>query len=704
MFGGSARWVVMACSLVACTPRGEAGGRHAERVDTPRDDAAAARQAAITLATPLPPMVPDPVEWTPMDALPPGAMRRFGTRQLATTSERVGVTEDGTLWLIERHRGLVAVRLDGRQRFVAPMECGVLGAALVTVDDVVRVQCDREIIEVNASGVVRHRLGHAVERCAWSADGETLGCAVRDDSARAPKGVAMFDARGKQRWEAPFGETIDRLAPADPDTLLVDGARKLHAIRGGRVAWSRPLAVNERLPAVRADTRGVELFGFAPREKRWVRRELATGREIGQSPQGTRTAWDTFMFVPHTPWILASLDPDRARKQTADGKQAATGKPTAAGPLMDTRVGLVDPTTGAVVRDWPPLDSYGDVGVSSRGTWAAVVDGRRAMRIALDGSRIDRPGPTARQVALAISPRGDRLASITRHSGPDELTVFDARTGATLLRRDVQGFVTDVAFSPDGARVAMASSNAPLQIADAKTGDRVCTADAGSPAWLRWNAHGIVTLDHGSIEAKCLPAIVQTTDAACAPVGRTTFPGRLDLLDETPGALVLSAARWTEPCRDGSKLQPADASIFDRLTGTSTAGPAAIVAGYAKLRTAIEKTETAVSGLRVLHTRHLPSTDESTFVTFMAYARPARPRGVLRCFDAHRPALLATHALPDGAGVPLAVAQDGSWIAIAHGPSILAYPCRPTGRAPGSAPGRGSEVGEGTAWLEPSGR
>jgi WD40 repeat protein len=82
--------------------------------------------------------------------------------------------------------------------------------------------------------------------------------------------------------------------------------------------------------------------------------------------------------------------------------------------------------------------------------------------------------------ALAFSPDGRRLAAASTDT---KARIFDVATGQPILKVAHGGAVSAVAFSPDGRRLATASADKTARIWDAATG-QVLAQLPGPPAPL----------------------------------------------------------------------------------------------------------------------------------------------------------------------------------------------------------------------------
>jgi hemin uptake protein HemP len=610
--------------------------------------------------------------WQHPDALPPGAIRRLGSRELLGGYAAVAITDDGTLWLPDDPDGIVAIDRDGRRRIIDERPCSVEPRESVAVGGEVRFACTEALVHVSDGRVTRHALPARTSSCAWAQDGESVACIVDVPEPPRPEScggctafdrrLVLFDSKATMRWELPgdYDEVREVLLGRGGAVVLRHDATT-EMFRDGKRLWS-VASGRDDAQWVGLSASGEELVSFHDRDAQWVKRAIETGREVGRSPKQNYSVYRDVTAVPGTSMVYVAL-----------------AHPEDASPLGSWRRAIVDPATGKVTQAWRWLPYEWGSGVSSNGQLAASIWHGFLFRVALDGSRVDRTAEYVLPALLAASPESDRLAVVGSLPSSDGLVLYDVETGRQLARTSAPAFHRGVSFSPDASRVAVSAKFGELAVVDGRTGATRCTSEDAAGSWIRWHGNRLVTLfpgDNGDDCDEITPASVVLLDDACKVVKRHDVHGVIEVIDDTPSRLVISAARWKHECGDHFELLPAEAWSIDTHSGAKTVLPAEVARRHEAKRRAKGPSDDEIELVPEEHR----SLDGQTRLV-IDQSSDDRRRLVVRCVDTTTRATLASHVLPRTAREPMQIAPGGEWFATTDAASVLLYPCRPNASA-----------------------
>jgi WD40 repeat protein len=316
-------------------------------------------------------------------------------------------------------------------------------------------------------------------------DEDVIDVAFAPDGAR----VAAASARGTVTvWEVPSGRVLQTLRrPAGQAARPTDrghvtfgpGAGQLAFAdaRGTVTVWERATGRDVlTFPATRPSLLGLigqvdPTLAFSPDGRRLAAGDLhavhlwdvAGGKEVA-TLRGGLAAIFALAFSPDGRRLAASVKKSGGSTSAgqikiwdlATGREEITFAGAAGGTfaLAFTPDGRRLASTGFYHRDVVLWDSR---------------SGRELLALPIDDTRVvGGPGPDCR---LAFGPDGTRLALV----GLNGVTVWDATPGPEALTLHVQVEVWGLAYSPDGARLAVAENTDSVSIRDATTGRALLT-------------------------------------------------------------------------------------------------------------------------------------------------------------------------------------------------------------------------------------
>jgi WD40 repeat protein len=294
--------------------------------------------------------------------------------------------------------------------------------------------------------------------------------------------------RSVRVWRAATGDLIASLAgdvePLTAAGFTPDGTRIVAASYTGRLqVWD-------------ATTYGGTIFGQTTFPVQWAAMTHDGKRLLGGCYTGL-SSHPTWIWETATGAVVCGLDGTRAAAFSPDGARVVSGprggpcrqpgKPLVYGCRSNSEeIVLWDAASGAMLRSFAaPKSNVESLDWGPDGRWIAggYDDGLVQIRDAASGE-VARAMTLADPVEqVAFSPDGRRLAAASRRAGRNRVEgvhLWDAGSGALLFKLGPAGAqFTSVAFSPDGRRLAAAGSSE-IWIWDTASGKQLAALSSGS--------------------------------------------------------------------------------------------------------------------------------------------------------------------------------------------------------------------------------
>lgn len=591
--------------------------------------------------------------WNNIDALPPGATARLGSRWWTSSDRRFAVTPDGQVTAYYDQIGLIQYRDDGWMRRI---NINCQRPTLWSSGMQILAACENKLFVTIEGDQLTSRPydcddGHYPQ---LSADRAMLLC-TGENNVELTSGwtyainVEGYFARVSNSGIAVVAESRPRM-----DSALV-------AIKDGKLLWRHdavtfPAAIDEKHQEV-VSYRASNYSGGG----RFYILDLLTGqlkRTVG--PIAKDLEGDILMHPDGVSWIVTLKDWDSTL-----GLQA-------------NFVARIDSKTGALVEQW----HHGEYkAISSDGEWGLFSQRGRFTRLNL----ADKSAPIAsassdlEPYAMVSSHNGTALAVVSQpatFSGPYRLQTFDIKTSQSTGSATLATDVDSVIFSPDASSLAVLEPRVGLSILDSTTLTVRCrvtqsalrtSVSAGEVAFLPlraalyWRGATLALVERGD-EVDGNDGSVTILNDHCKLIRQHRKKNMLAFyVNDDATALTV---RWQSRIARDDNLAAQTFSDITWPTGKISPARRQIVRGWLGNHWLPAEQELIVD-------QDLQSADGQTRL-----ANVRNNSGYqLRCFDESGKTLSAVTAPPEASGV-MAIAGNGAWFAVGDGTSVLIYPCR----------------------------
>jgi WD40 repeat protein/serine/threonine protein kinase len=372
------------------------------------------------------------------------------SRAYSPNGSRLASSRDKTAYIWDAHTGKLITSLQGHQKSVRTLAFSPDGARVATgsFDNTARIW------DAHTGDLVASLLGHQaiVAALSYSPDGSHLATASTDKTARV--------------WDANTGKLIVSLQGHEAAVWSLayspDGSRLATAGGGDATAGIWDPATGSRIASLQGHQGLLATLAYSPDGTRLVT----------ASDDKTIRIWDP---NPHSPVAIVQGHQDDVWKlaYSPDGTRLATNSD-------DKTTRIWDPNTGNLVATLRGHEQrMNDLAFSP--------DGSRLATASLDDARVWDPNtgnliatlrdPEGPIETLAYSPDGSRVATagVTAR-------VWDPDTGSLIAI--LEGQAGDIAFSPDGTRLATGSGDKTARIWDPDTGNLIATLRHDTPLFM----------------------------------------------------------------------------------------------------------------------------------------------------------------------------------------------------------------------------